>query len=140
MLIRGVHWSRRAPKTKFGVGGGPDREMSGPDQSRPSLRVLLDSNAARFARAQWHDRAASFPIIFFSGHQDRISNLQTRLAMRHGLPVPNGTAMPPSFPEKKKFCSNSVHGPDRRPNLTKVRTEDWIKEVRSGPGPKTAHP
>jgi len=52
------------------------------------------------------------------------------------------------FPKKKKFCSNSVHqsgGPNRRPNLTKVRTEEdqsspSRSSIRSGPGPKLHTP
>jgi len=51
---------RPGSKTEFRVGGGP---RTGPIRTvQPSdIRDLLASNAARFARAEWHDRAASFP-------------------------------------------------------------------------------
>ena len=124
--------TRTGPKTEFRIGGGPktgpDRTgnaQTGPDRSGPSIHVLLASNAARSARAQWHDRAASFPKIFFFGIRTVQSNLQTRDFLASNAARSTRAA---SFPEKKFFFAQiqsigPVHrsnpGPDRIPNSAK---------------------
>ena len=100
--------------------------MPGPDRSRPSLRVLLGSNAAWSPHAQWHDRAASFPISFLfcwaSGPNFQPSDAASNAARSARAKWHDRAAF---FPRKKNSAQIWSIGPVHR-------TEDRICQ-KSGP-------
>ena len=126
-------------KTEFRVGGGT---RTGPDRSEPSICILLASNAARSACAQWHDRAASFPENFFFWHQDRpVQPSDARFPGQQCSTVCLCLMARPChlLPRNFFFCSNSVHRsgplvqPRTGPNSVFCWTKDRTEEDRSEP-------